>query len=406
MPLFGPPNIEKLLSRKDFGSLLLIAKSYSNSEIRVKAIRALKDRARWEDRFQHEDVIKTLTKAALHDPNEQVRVAAIETLPQIKGSSYEEQWQSLAEIAQTIQDKALQQVAILGLVDGLLEIRQPHISQVWSARAVKLLVNLNEASIEPLLTRLKSLPAGEFPTYQHEVIAEVLVTLGALSIVPLSNLLQELPKTSGNKAILVTAIKTLGQIGGSHAVEILVNLLQTDLTKPAATFALGKIGDPRVVEFLIPMLHPGGGQAGNFETINAAKLLGQLKDSRATPRLMELAIDEYLLKDVQKAAADAVVEIGDTRAVNQLVAWLEGSGSTVDEKIQNAQNLLATFLDENLRHLDSSDLRSVAHLKDTERYVTRSRLNQVDETELYDVKVSVNNSSLRALALSELQRRG
>ena len=115
-----------------------------------------------------------------------------------------------------------------------------------------------------------------------------------------------------------------------------------------AVVALGKIGDPRVVEPLVKAL--GDDDDGVYWTAHeslvmigepaveplikaledkdkdvrtlAAFALGEIGDARAVEPLIKALEDED--KDVRRYAADALGEIGDARAVEPLIKALDG----------------------------------------------------------------------------------
>jgi HEAT repeat protein len=172
------------------------------------------------------------------------------------------------------------------------------------------------------------------------------------------------------------AAQALGQLGDVRAVEPLIKTLadQKDYVRGAAAAALGQLGDVRAVEPLVNALvdqdnpvrlavatalrqlgQPHWSQwfkgddddfsrlgtsrnARAFELLiqalserdwrmhkAAAKALGELGDARAVePLIKTLADKSCLIGDVREAAAEALGRLGDTRAVEPLMQSLSG----------------------------------------------------------------------------------
>ena len=109
-----------------------------------------------------------------------------------------------------------------------------------------------------------------------------------------------------------------------------------------AAEALGKIGDPRAVEPLIPLLKPGN----YIETTIIA--LGEIGDRRAVMPLIEYLNNSTINdSEEEEAAARALGKIGDPRAVKPLTAlfnkYTDGRGgheTPVNYTAQDALNAI------------------------------------------------------------------
>lgn len=120
------------------------------------------------------------------------------------------------------------------------------------------------------------------------------------------------------------AARALGQIGDARAVDPLLARLKdgNDYARKEAADALGQIGDARAVEPLLARLKDGD----DGERRDAADALGQIGDARALDPLLAALRDRDCL--VQCAAADALARFGTT-AFDPLIATLkapEGRG--------------------------------------------------------------------------------
>jgi HEAT repeat protein len=120
------------------------------------------------------------------------------------------------------------------------------------------------------------------------------------------------------------ASDALDLLGVDRTVEPLIDVLEDDTeteeVRTAAARQLGRLGDRRAVERLIPHLHhdsPGVRQ-------RAALVLGRLGDLRAMEPLTAALADAT--DGVRAAAADSLGKLGDRRGVEPLIAAL-GDGS-------------------------------------------------------------------------------
>ena len=194
------------------------------------------------------------------------------------------------------------------------------------------------------------------------------------------------------------AAEALGEIKDPRAVEPLIAALKDESSsvRRAAAEALGKIGDPRAVEPLIAALKDKDSDV----RYAAAKALGEIKDPRAVEPLIAVpkdyysgvryAVTEALVKigapamepliaalkdkdskdsDVRQAAAEALGEIKDPRAVEPLIAALGDESSGV--RLAAAKSLG-----------EIKDPRAVeplsAALKDENKYVRRAAAHALD----------------------------
>lgn len=205
------------------------------------------------------------------------------------------------------------------------------------------------------------------------------------------------------------AIEMLGRMGDPHAVEFLVDFRVADghtlfeLTderwstlKEVVVVALGKIGDKRAVEVLIPLL---------TEVRLESKViwaLGAIGDARAADALLALLQHGPFRFDI----AEALLQIKDVRVVSLLIAELG------DERDNEAvAGLLREILEHQSASIPSEELHAIAQLKNRYRWKTvtistgNTELDAIYGQSTVEEAVAIYGY-LRQLAQKELVRRG
>jgi HEAT repeat protein len=301
---------------------------------------------------------------ALKDPNHEVRRAAVRALGQMGAPGVEPLIAALKDQHDDLRKAAVQALGKMGApaVEPLIAALR---DQDWHVRnyAVEAIVQIGAPAVQPLIAALKDedknvRPAaagaldrlawspddGEAGAVYWAVKGQwgKCVEIGAPAVEPLIAVLRD-RGWGGRRA----AAEALGQIGDARAVEPLIAALQNldwDV-RQAAAVALGQIGDPRAVEPLIAVLKD---QHGNVRTAAAEALhrLAWSPDSGAAGAAYWAAKGEWgkcveigapavepliaALKDednnVRQAAAGALSQIGDARAVEPLIAALQSRG--------------------------------------------------------------------------------
>jgi HEAT repeat protein/PBS lyase HEAT-like repeat-containing protein len=118
------------------------------------------------------------------------------------------------------------------------------------------------------------------------------------------------------------AVRALGRIGDARAVDPLIAFVRRDPDlKEAATaiVALGELGDPRAVDFLLELLPRNNGLIGNL----AAYSLAKIGDPRAVPPMREALARrqaEPAESDVDKRLRDL-----DCRRIKEAIDTLTGT---------------------------------------------------------------------------------
>ncbi|MGB3082799.1 MAG: HEAT repeat domain-containing protein [Candidatus Omnitrophota bacterium] len=165
---------------------------------------------------------------------------------------------------------------------------------------------------EPLLKALVRLESS-YPGIRGNA-AIALGAIGDKRAVP------ALIKTLGDSdaSVGADAAAALGMIGDKRAVPALMKALRHrySLVRASSASALCKIEGRRIVPTLIKLL----GDSDFFIRGRMAELLGELKDPRAVPALIKTLEDSD--ENVCAAAADALAKIKDSRAVPALAKLL------------------------------------------------------------------------------------
>jgi len=126
--------------------------------------------------------------------------------------------------------------------------------------------------------------------------------------------------------------KALGAIGDARAVPQLIEVLGDDDNHHvflAVAEALGTIGDSRAVSPLIEVI----GVCSKYGQTIALKALGAIGDPQAVEPLIEM-LNSNKYYDVRKAVAEVLGAIGDSRAVPSLIELFEGN--LVDNDVREA----------------------------------------------------------------------
>jgi len=136
---------------------------------------------------------------------------------------------------------------------------------------------------------------------------EVLVKFGARSVPRLIRLLAD-----KNGEVRNFAAVMLGDIGSREAVVPLINALRDmdENVRHGAAEALGRIGDRAALVPILELL-----REDFWQQFPAVVALGEMRDNRAVPYLLQLLSHEMLREPV----IEALGKIGDPRALNPLV---------------------------------------------------------------------------------------
>jgi HEAT repeat protein len=132
---------------------------------------------------------------------------------------------------------------------------------------------------------------------------------------------------SGDADARSRAVETLGQIGSKSIGPPLMRLLQEDDLEVTIKYeiveALGKIGDPDLIETVIQAMTTGD-PVMRFRASRALVRMG-----RGAVEGLACLLRESANEDVRRSSAEALVQIADSRAVPTLIAALRDDNNLV-----------------------------------------------------------------------------
>jgi len=364
MGLFGPPNVEKMKTRRDVDGLIKALSYQKSGKFRQQAawalgvigdaraveslIVVLKDKDAWVRRVAAEVLGKIGTPAvepliaALKDEDVHVREAATVALGKIGDS------RAVEPLITALKDKDP-----MGRAEAANTL-----GEIGDARAVEPLVAMLKDEHMPAaasaLDKLGWKPGKDDASIAYFIIKqnwEECVRIGAPAVEPLIIGLIAVLRGS-NWGARIKAIEMLGEIGDARATEPLIAALEDrdgdENLRNKATEALAKIGDARAVAPLITRLNHRNEEVRQA----AAEWLVKIGKPAVEPLITRLnhrdeevcqaAAEELVkigkpavepliaaLKDKNVSVRDGAVEvlgkIGDTRAVEPLIAALKGN---------------------------------------------------------------------------------
>lgn len=327
MWIFGPPDVEKMVTRKRVKGLARALNYPKDSDVRASAARALGEMG---DPQAAEPLV-----ASLSDEDADVRSAAADALVRIGASALEPLVSALG--VEDARDAAAGVIIRMGepAVGRLLSVlTNPYSSHdpVQKQQCRRCLVQIGDSAVQGLIEELR----------RGEDVASVLVQIGSpLAVRALMSLFKR-----GDYRLRDFVVGALGS-SDRHMVEPLIAALDdegaTDGVRGSAAEALAGIGDPRAVGHLIAALEANSpywvrtksaralGRTGDPRAVepllfamnhgipDAVRALGQIGDPRAIRPLIGALTDTHMCQD----AAEALGRIGDPRAVEPLIAALK-----------------------------------------------------------------------------------
>lgn len=351
---FMKPNVEKLLEKENIGGLLK-ALEHKDDKVRRDAaaalgklkdifavtplINLLKDEA-WGVRKNAAEALGNIgsMKAVrpllelLRDEDSDVRGTALEALSKtglpddpeirIRFAIAREDW----EMAVGIGEPAVAPLIAL-LKEGSKEVRKgvaAALGETGDDRAVDPLMELLKSDPDSQVRKAAAISISKFDREFDEEIQAICsvekedwsgaISLGKVAIPSLS-----VSAKGSNRSVKKAAIKTLGEIRDSSALEVLFDIHKNadDEIKMVIDEALGKIQDSRSVDLLISDLDSRSKEI----RYAAAVALGIIKDNRAVDPLIRILNDEY--EWVRQAAAKALGQIGDKKAIDSFISLLD-----------------------------------------------------------------------------------
>jgi hypothetical protein len=258
------------------------------------------------------DVSEKPALAALNDPREYVRRAAMRSLGTVWGLP---EVVSLGE-----EDPRIRRGATWALEElGDPRAAEPLVAALrdsdWDVRrmAVEALVKMaGRCTVGPLLTALRN--------EDWDVRRKAAIVLGATGYSQaVGPLIAVLRGETDAVEVIAEATWALGKLGDLRAVDSIMVVWEewgsNAKCRQAAIWALGRLGDPRSMPLLLAALQ----DTDNDVRWVAAEGLGQLGDPDAVEPLITALRDDD--GAVRKAAAEALKEIGTPEALTALKEW-------------------------------------------------------------------------------------
>jgi|GEM_PF-2127375 len=188
--------------------------------------------------------------------------------------------------------------------DALVEALEDTDSKVWKSAAFAL-TNIGDVRVYDTLVKILQLE----PDIQQSRVG----------INP-----DRFVDTDVNQYIRLKAAKALGILGDIRAIEPLAESLKTDFTAIPAAISLSKLGDDRGIEYLLDRFESSD-RLHKYEIVEA---LGQTKDSRAVPAIIEVVKAEDMSKATRSVLLLALRQIGTPEAVSVLESILAYGGES------------------------------------------------------------------------------
>lgn len=313
MPLFGPPNVEKLEKKGRVRALIRALRYEKDLKVRLDAAKALGNLG---DVRSVEPLIRLL-----EDPDDDVREEAARALSRLGGE------RAVAPLIALLEDDNAdvqrEAASALGRIGGpavpLLIERLQDADGEQRRRAAKILGWIRDPSASAGL--IKALRDED-----RTVAAEAATALDKVDWQPdegEAGIWYWINKLLLHHEYEVTrkAMRSLGRIGGARVVNPLIVMVGDETIHPQGrehvADVLGEIGDPRGVEALIAALKD---DAWEVRT-SAPRALGKIGDSAAVKPLATALEDAD--SRVRSNAAEALGKIGDPLAFDPL---LEAAG--------------------------------------------------------------------------------
>jgi len=351
--LFGPPNVEKMLAKKDVEGLIK-ALQFKEPDIRAKAadaigkiahyatsavdplIATLKDSSTDVRRATAETLGKIgNTRAfeplttALKDTDSNVRKAATEACQkQVRSLVDELSQESKCNKARTVLS-GLGNVAVTALVEAVADRKA---EWEWQA-AEKELASLDAERRNMIYSLIERLGGnyGNATSILEQLPLDARQLIANMFFLKLSNDQMQRKRI----AAMALLCEMLPKIGDVNAVHFLISMLK-DINigvRKEAVLALAQIGDGRAVESLVSALRDKDKDMREA----AAKALEKLNPDWPKTEEAKKQVPQFIAslcdkdKDVREKAKLAIIKIGDASAVEPLIAILKHSNDDVRE---------------------------------------------------------------------------
>lgn len=299
MPLFGPPNVEKLKAKGNIKGLIKALGYREDDQVRQAATEALVEIG--------ELAAGPLIGLLQTSDGLQTRIAAITTLGRIGDPRAIEPFLAILNQSRQLLDErhailtALGEIGDPRAVEPLLKASRSGTGRNI-AQAMKSLIAIGEPAIKPLRNVLLRASWSE-----RKKALEALEQMGWRPDTPQEQAIWLVAKGEWEKCVEL----------GEPAADALVAALGSSLSAPHAIPALIAIGEPSVPA-LINAIPAALGQRYGDQFKHIATVLGRIGDARAVNPLIRV-----LTQTGNRYAADALGAIGDPRAVPALRSLLD-----------------------------------------------------------------------------------
>jgi HEAT repeat protein len=205
------------------------------------------------------------------------------------------------------------------LVTGLISLLRNEDGDARASAAAALTRVVDERAVEPLIEALED-RYGSVSSWAAEALG---VQGDERAVGPLIELMNR-PSAGMEWG---HALNSLGKIGGARAAAALARWMSigSEDTAARAATALGKMGDPRGVEYLLNALRDPK------LARDAAYAFESIKDRRALDPLLDLLNDDNVW--MRQGAAVALGNLGDSRAIPHLVEMMTDTDKEDREEI-------------------------------------------------------------------------
>jgi HEAT repeat protein len=387
MALFGPPNIEKLKANRDINGLIK-ALSYKKESIEYKHTQVREAAAQALGEIGDPRAINALIAAL---PDKSIRPAVVEALGKFKDASILEPLvnalkdtnqavtgaaaSALGRLSTRPQNDALRTRAVQLLIVALKDS-----SSAVRSQAAELLGTLHSPhSVEPLVATLKDSigsvrisaaralgligdSRGILPLInafrvnkigsEHEAVKDALITIGSPAVDPLITALSDV-----DVDVRQPVVHVLAQLGDPRSIQPLIESLHDSniYVRKDAAEALDRLGWrpaadrngawywiarqewDQCIQVGTPALGPLIAVLGDVDhrvRDRAVEALIQLGDARAVEPLIDLMGDSNGL--VRISAAEVLGKLGDNRAVDPLIVALKDSDRDIRQAAAQA----------------------------------------------------------------------
>ena len=319
-----------------------------NSERKTESLLETKQIAQEKERASL--VVKSLVEA-LHDPDTEVRLQAVQTLGNLKNKeavpaliavlkdSNKEMRLYVVDALGNIKDKRSVEALISVLKDEDWNVRLEAVDALGDIEDTRAVLPLGELLNDEAWKvrkeaayalgdigdpRAVNALAAAIKDKHYEVRRQVVDSLGSIedsaSVIPLISVLKD-----ESWEVRKEAVEALGNIADSRVALPLGECLTDEVwqIRKEAAEALGNIGDSKSVKVLISALKDKHQEV----RIEATEALGDIGDSRAVMPLCDALGDESW--EVRKEAAEALGDIGDPRAIEPLTARMKDKNGEV-----------------------------------------------------------------------------